>query len=340
MRSFCWMLSILVMVPALACAGEEPAWQGMLGDLARTEKAGFGGLCGICVDHATGAVFINLSDRGFYRSTDGARTFQRLGTNQPRGRTESPGCFLLDPTGTSKRMLTALVYGAPASTSADGGSTWKSMDSQSSHVDWCAVDWTDPDLRFVLILKHESGGLLLASRDGGQKFSEVGKSYGPGWVFDNATAVVAEAKTKDRPRPNLVRTTDGGVTWKPCAAYIPVGGNSAQALPHWYDGALYWLVDGGLIVSRDKGANWEKLSNLQDGRYGPVFGRTAKHLFVLAGRGVIESTDGGKTWSEPLAPPRDLKGTGGLTWLEFDPTSDSLYLMKMGSDLFKLARGK
>jgi hypothetical protein len=29
-----------------------------------------------------------------------------------------------------------------------------------------------------------------------------------------------------------------------------------------------------------------------------------------------------------------------LTRLEYDPTRDALYVMKMGSDLFKLRRGK
>ena len=175
------MLAVLRVSPATAA---EPEWQAMLGDLPKTEKTGFGGLCGICVDHATGDVTVNLSDRGFYRSTDQAKTFRRLGDKQPRGRTETPGCFLLDPTGKSKRMLTALVYGAPPAVSDDRGATWQHMDAKSAHCDWCAIDWSDPGLGFVLVLKHESGGLLLASQDGGKSFTPVGKGFGPGWVFD------------------------------------------------------------------------------------------------------------------------------------------------------------
>jgi photosystem II stability/assembly factor-like uncharacterized protein len=194
-------------------------------------------------------------------------------------------------------------------------------------------------LKFVLTLKHEAGGLLLASRDGGASFTEVGKGYGPGWVFDGKTAVVAEARSKDRPKPNLVRTTDGGQTWKPCGAYSPVGAGSAQALPRWHGNTLYWLVEGALITTDDKGATWKQVSEVKDGRYGPVFGKDARHLFVLTGAGVIESRDGGVSWAKPMAAPKDLKGVGGLTWLAYDPKNDVLYLMKMGSDLFKLARG-
>lgn len=334
------MVGLLALVCQAAPAAEDPVWQAMLGDLAKSEKAGFHGLCGICVDHASGDVFINLSDKGFYRSTDGAKSFKRISDTQPKGRTEEPGCFLIDPTGKSKKLVTALVYGAPIGVSTDGGATWKMMDAKSSHVDWCAVDWTDPEMKFVLALLHEKGGLLIASQDGGKTFSEVGKNYGTGWIFDNQTAVVAEARTRDRPKPNLVRTTDGGKTWKPCGEYSPVGVNSAQALPKWHDGALYWLVDGALILTADKGETWKKVCDLKDGRYGPIFGKDSKHMFVLTGAGIVETTDAGAIWSKPIAPPRDLKGVGGLTWFDYDPRSDALYLMKMGSDLFKLARGK
>jgi hypothetical protein len=55
---------------------DGPAWTPMLGTMMKTEKAGYGGLCGMCVERATGNILINLSDRGFYRSKDGAKTFQ------------------------------------------------------------------------------------------------------------------------------------------------------------------------------------------------------------------------------------------------------------------------
>jgi photosystem II stability/assembly factor-like uncharacterized protein len=336
------MKTLGVVVCAVALAGSapagEPAWQPVLTGLLKSEKTGFGGLCGVVVNHATGCLWVNLSDRGMFCSPAGAGQFKRVSDSQPKGRTESPGCLMLDPTGKSKKMVTALVYGSPIGVSPDHGKTWKFLDGKSSHVDWCAVDWTDPDMKFVLALKHEAGGLLLASRDGGKSFTEVGKGFGPGWVFDNKTAVVAEARTKEKPRPSLMRTTDGGQTWSPCGQYSPAGSHSAQALPRWHAGTLYWLADGGLIATADKGATWKKVCDLKDARFGPVFGKDGKHLFVLTGAGIVESTDGGANWSKPIAPPRGLKGVGGLTWIEYDSRADVLYVMKMGSDLYKLAR--
>ena len=319
-------------------AADEPKWEAMLGALPKTEKAGYGGLSGMCVDRATGDVLIDLSDKGIYRSTDGAKTFKMLGAAPLKGRTETPGCFLIDPTGKTKTMLMALVYGAPVGLSDDGG-TKKAMSAKTAHVDWAAIDWTDPEHKFVIAMKHESGELLIASHDGGKTFTDIGKGYGPGWVFDGTTAVVAEMKTKERPKPGLVRTADGGKTWTPCGDYSPVGSNSARALPKWFDGKLYWLVAGALIATDDAGKTWKTVCELKGAQYGPIFGKTKDHLFVLTSDGIVESIDGGKVWVKPIAVPKELKG-GGLAWLEYDAKGDNLYIMKMTGDLFKLPRGK
>ena len=332
--------TILVLAWATSAWAADPDWQPVVTDLLKSEKTGFGGLCGIVVDHQTGDLFVNLSNRGMFHSSDQGKTWKRVSDAQPKGRTETPGCWLLDPTGKTGKMATALVYGSPLAISADRAATRKFLDNKSTHIDWCAVDWNDPDLQFVLALKHEAGGLLLASADGGKAFTEVGKGYGTGWIFDRQTAVVAQAKSKMTPKPTLLRTTDAGKTFQPCGAYSPVGTNSSQALPKWQDGSLYWLVDGGMIATTDQGHTWRKLGEVKDAQYGPIFGKDAKHLFVLTKSGVTESTDGGATWSKPLAPPREMKGIGGLNWLEYDPKNDVVYLMKMGSDLYRLVRGR
>ena len=333
----CFVLLALFILSAPSLAA-DPQWQPVVTDLLKSEKTGFGGLCGIVVDHDTGDVWVNLSDRGTYCSTDQGKSWKRVSDTQPKGRTETPGCWLLDPTGKSKKMVTALVYGSPMGVCADRAETWKFLDAKSRHIDWCAVDWTSPDMKFVLAVKHESGGLLLRSTDGGKSFTEVGKGYGTGWIFDGQTAVVAEAKSREKPKPNLLRTTDGGKTFKPCGEYSPVGANSAQALPKWRDDTLYWLVDGGVIATTDKGETWKKLGEVPGAQYGPIFGKDAKHVFVLTKAGVVESCDGGVTWSKPLPLPKAMKGIGGLSWLEYDPKNDVLFLMKMGSDLYRLAR--
>jgi hypothetical protein len=320
-------LASVLMFPALVAAAD---WEPTTQELLKSEKTGFGGLCGIVVDHATSTVFIDLSDLGLYRSTDQGKSWKPTAEKPLKGRTEWPGCLMIDPTAKSKRLVSALVYGEPIAISADEGKTWDHMNAKSSHIDWCAVDW--PDLKFVLALKHESGDVLIVSRDGGKSFEEVGKGYGPAWVFDAKTAVVAETKTKDRPKPKLLRTDDAGKTFKPCGDY------STKALPKWRGKTLFWVVDGAVIASTDKGESWKKIGDLEDGRYGPIFGKDESQMFVLTGAGIVESTDGGATWSKPLELPKEIKAGGALTWIEYDPKNDILYAMKMGSQLYKRGR--
>jgi photosystem II stability/assembly factor-like uncharacterized protein len=304
-------------------------WEPVATDLLKAEKTGFGGLCGVAVDHATGDVLVDLSDRGLFRSADRGKTWARHGL-VVKGRTEWPGCLLFDPTGKSKRLLMALVYGAPVGVSSDAGTTWTQLDPKAQHVDWAVMDWSET--KFILALKHEADGLLLASRDGGKSFAEVGKGYGPAWVFDGTTAVVAEAKSKDRPKPRLMRTTDAGKTWD------AVGEHTATALPKWRGETLYWLADGALLSTADRGRTWKRISDVRDGQYGPVFGKDDRHLFVLTRTGILESTDGGATWGKPVPLPKELKGSSPLTWLDYDPKADMLYVMRMGSDLYRLVR--
>jgi photosystem II stability/assembly factor-like uncharacterized protein len=325
-----WLLLGLALAPAGPAAAQD--WQPVTAELVKREKPGYGGVCGVAVDPRTGDLYLDVSDRGIFLSKDQGKSWQRLGP-EIKGRTEWPGCLMLDPVGGTKKMVVALVYGAPIAVSPDAGENWRFLDQKSSHVDWCAVDWADPEMKFVLALKHESGGLLLASRDGGKSFEEIGKGYGPAWVFDGQTAVVAEAKSKAKPEPRLLRTTDAGKRFEPCGTY------TAAALPRWHGDKLYWLVEGALIATADRGRSWQKVCDLKDGRFGPVFGKDARHLFVLTGAGIVESTDGGASWSKAIALPRAMGGLSTLSWMAYDPIYDVLYVMKMGSDLYRLERG-
>lgn len=324
------ILSLLILAPSVRAAD----WQPIATELLAREKTGFGGLSGVVVDHRTGRLFVNLSDRGVFTSPDRGKKWERLGKEPFKGRTEDPGCFLLDPTGKTNRLLLPLVYGVPLTFGTADTGDWRTVDKKTEHIDWCAADWTDPDLKFLLVLKHEANGQMLRSKDGGKSWDDLGKGFGPAWIFDANTAVAAKLKTKDNPKGGIVRTADGGTTWKPVAEFTP----NPIALPRWHDKSLYWLADGALHVTSDSGATWEKVGTVKDPVYGPVFGKTAKQLFVLTKAGIVESTDGGKSWGTPIPAPKDMKGIAGLLWIDYDPTADSLYMMKMGSDLYVMKR--
>jgi photosystem II stability/assembly factor-like uncharacterized protein len=330
-------LSLCLLLATSARAADE--WQPVATELLAKEKTGFGGLTGVAVDRATGTLYICLSDRGLFRSTDQGKTWERYGKEVPKGRTETPGCLQLDPTGKTKRFVWATVYGGSVILGSTDADSWRTVNEKCKHVDWYAADWSDPEMKFALAYKHEAGGILFVTRDGGKSFTETAKGHGLGaWVFDADTAMVAlekpksKGKSEDKSKGGIIRTTDGGKTFASVAEYTPV------CLPKPQGDSLYWLCEGALLKGTDKGAKWEKVSDVKDARYGPVFGKDAKQLFVLTNAGVIESTDAGVTWSKPLAVPKELKGISMLTWLDYDPKNDLLYVMKMGSDLYKLSR--
>ena len=54
MKSSTLAFAILVAISPTTMADDSPTWQGILGDLVKTEKAGYGGLCGIVLDPAGG----------------------------------------------------------------------------------------------------------------------------------------------------------------------------------------------------------------------------------------------------------------------------------------------
>jgi len=331
----CWrkrVATLVVILVFFATPARAAEWQATTSELLAKLKPGYGGLSGVVVDHRSGDVYVDVSDQGVYRSTDQGRTWKLLGDKPFKGRTEWPGCMMIDPVGKGKRLLVATVYGAPPALGSTGGGMWKFLSGRANHVDWCALDWGEAEPTFILALKHESGGLLIASGDGGKTFHDVAKGYGPAWVFDSKTAVAARMKTKEQPRPELVRTTDGGKTFKPCGSF------HAQALPKWRDGTLFWLTDDALIASTDRGESWKERGKIKGGRYGPIFGKDVKHLFVLTNAGIVESRDGGASWAKPIPLPKELKSVGPLTWMEYDPIHDVLYAMKMGSPLYKLER--
>jgi hypothetical protein len=82
------------------------------------------------------------------------------------------------------------------------------------------------------------------------------------------------------------------------------------------------------------------LKGAKGARHDRVYGKNRKHIFLLTRVGIVESTDGAASWSKPLALPKGLKAGADPTWIDYDPKNDILYVMRPGSDLYKLARRK
>lgn len=106
-------------------------------------------------------------------------------------------------------------------------------------------------------------------------------------------------------------------------------------------GCVFLLVDGRSVYCSPAGANNFKLvsETWKEVRAHAEKARDPKHVLVLAETSIKESRDGGATWLKSISLPRGFVLTSS-TWVEFDAANDVVYLMKPGSDLYKLARRK
>src|SRR5207302_307618 len=127
------------------------------------------------------------------------KNFRRVHANSIGRRCESGSSFNFDPAG--KRLFCFMIYGDSAMT-VDSGKTWQK--SKVTHLDFGAVDWEDTGKRIVA-LRHESGGLLCTSEDGGASSKDLEKGYSGVGVFDGKTFVATKAK-----ETGIFRSTDAG----------------------------------------------------------------------------------------------------------------------------------
>src|SRR5690349_5213223 len=127
-KKLCALVLVLIAAPA---RGADADWQPVLADLLKTEKPDFGRLSGVVVNHETGCVFVNLSERGIYCSGAGARKFNPLSDQAAAGAdrkfvraiTEAKGARHGRVYGKNDSHIFELTR-AGIVESTDGGATW------------------------------------------------------------------------------------------------------------------------------------------------------------------------------------------------------------------------
>ena len=315
------LLALVLLTPFLAAASE---WVN-ISDSVTTQfpKPGtYGPAAGIAVDRLNGDVFMIAADYGIWKSSDRGATFARVDDKTIGGRCETGWALQCDPGG--KRLFCFMIYGSSAFTT-DGGKTWAK--SKVSHLDFGGVDWADTGKR-LLALRHESGGMLTTSDDGGATWTDLEKGFHNCGVFDSRTFVATKAKEK-----GIFRSTDAGATWTQVSTNTPSAG-----VPVVFKGKGYWATGKGLLVSTDAGATWTELNAPADTSLGPYFGRDEKHFVVVGKSGFHETKDGGKTWhlAAPL-PPGFGAGRVGPNYA-WDPNADIFYASTMSKPAFKWQR--
>jgi photosystem II stability/assembly factor-like uncharacterized protein len=322
---------------AATARGEKGQWTPISDDVISQleksgKKVGYPGLtAGVAVDPASGDVYMVVCDQGLWKSTDAGKTFTRIDHNTIGGRCETGFALDFDPAGS--RLACFMIYGSCAST-PDAAATWTAW--KTNHLDFGAVDW-EATGKALLAIRHESGGILCVSKDGGQTWKNLGKTgpdtkivkedrdYKGLGMFDASTLVASRGA-------GILRSTDGGTTWAQVS-----DAKLAAPVMRVHKGVGYWMSEKGLLASKDKGATWA-IVNPVKAVFGPYFGKDGQHMIVVGKEGFSESTDGGLTWkvAAPLPPSFTVALVGpNYAW---DSIHNIFYASSMGKPTYKFER--
>lgn len=242
----------------------------------------------------TGTGYADTAPGGFYKSSDGAASWQRIDS-------QTPSQILMDTSAPG----TVYTYDGRIHRSVDGGATW-SMLTDPGSVTGLALDPNAPGTLYAPFYFYGSGAGsrtgMYRSTDGGATWSTVkGVGYAP--------AVLVDASHK----PSIIyagvsaRSDDGGVTWSamhpPDGTFLtllaldPVSGNPIASA---YD------PETTLFVSSDRGLTW------QHGAGSPVAGP----------RGTVPGIQA--LVSDPIAP--------GTLYAMVNQTQTSAFVTKLSPD--------
>jgi photosystem II stability/assembly factor-like uncharacterized protein len=284
-------------------------------------KPGYAGpTAGVAVDPASGDVFLIINDQGLYRSSDRGATWARCDGKAVSGRCETGFGIDCGPDGNLLAVFT--VYGSSAVTT-DGGKTW--LKSGLSHIDAVAADW--PGAKALIAVRHESGGTIALSTDGGAKWKDVGKGFKGVGIFGNQTLVATKEK-----EDGIFRSADGGENWTKVSDLKPSGLATRK-----FKNAGYWISDAGLLVSKDAGATWTVQGAPLKMIQGPFFGKDESQIVVLTKEGFQETTDAGRTW-KPAAPPPPDYPADRMTTCAWDAKAGIFYVSRMTKPALKFER--
>lgn len=291
-------------VTAVQQAVWMPVSDGVLKELTDAgKKIGYpGGAAGVSVDRATGDVNMIVPDQGIWRSTDGGKTFLRVDGGNIGGRCETGYALNADPAG---KRLTCFMLDGQSGMTLDNGKTWSAFQQHGRGWDFGAVDWSQQTPQHILAIHHESGQELHRSTDGGKSWTLLGKDFTAVGIFDSHAYVASKGD-------GILRSVDGGMTWTKVSDITPSGRTLCVER-----GIGYWLTREGLLVSRDKGATWQRQGSALEAAWGPFFGKDSKAI-ALVGRkgadsGLWETSDGGENW-KLVAPFPTFDGKTRPDW--------------------------
>ena len=335
-----WIFVMLALIgldaTAAEPAGAEAKWVAISDSVVKPlvasgQKIGYPGeTAGVSVDPANGDVYMIVPGQGIWKSADQGMTFARADKGEIGGRCETGYALNMDPAG-GGRLACFMLDGKCAMT-LDAGTTWQPFAGVGRNWDYAAVDWSAKEPRNIFAALHESGGKYYISTDAGAHWTKLGEdkifdNKGGVGIFDDKTLVMTKGE-------GILRSIDAGATWTKVSDLTPNG-----RVVRVYKNVAYWLSAGGLLVSTDKGATWSIQGTSTYATLGPWF-KDENHLTAAGSKGVVETQDGGKTWSTiaPLPEKFSMPKAGWFANLGWDPVHNIFYASQMGKPAYRLQK--
>lgn len=227
-----------------------------------------------------GGRHISFGD-GVYKSLDGGKTWKNMGL----GASEHIGDIIVHPTDSNTVWVSAQgplwSKGGERGLfkTTDGGKTWRNVleGDEWTGVGSVAIDPSNPD-----------------------------KLYAAKWQRQRTVAALVDTG----PGSGLYTSDDGGETWVEMKTGLPKEdmGKSSIAVSPIDPNVVYAAIElnqrkGGFWRSTDKGASWEKMSDIVGGGTGPhyyqeIFADPDTFDMVYMSSNISSfSKDGGKTWT-------------------------------------------
>ncbi len=337
MKTLLAMIVLFALIAVGALAAEPPKWVPISDTVIKEltdagKKIGYPGTtAGVSVDPANGDVYMIVPDQGIWKSSDQGKTFARADKGEIGGRCETGYTLNMDPAGGGR--LACFMLDGKGGITLDGGKTWKNFAPMGRNWDYAAVDWSEKEPHSIFAEQHEVGGKYYLSTDTGAKWNLLGQdktfdSKGGLGIFSDKILVMTKGE-------GIQRSTDAGATWTKVSDLTPNG----RTLRVFKDVA-YWLSSGGLLVSADKGATWKVQGSPTEATLGPWF-KDENHIAAAGAKGIVETQDGGKTWSPvaPLPEKFSLAKAGWFCNMGWDHARNIYYASSMGKPTYRLDVG-
>jgi photosystem II stability/assembly factor-like uncharacterized protein len=293
-----------------------------------------GGCSGVVADRVNGGVVININGFGLWRSANGSTGWARIDNNTISGRGEAGFAMQVDQNN-PKRIAVFSLDGDAGYT--PDGTTWKKFTGMGRGWDFGSVDWATPAALVILVEKHEDGGKVYKSVDGGQTWILLNITVPAQTSNDRCMLGVMDATTFVYcSGSGIMRSTDAGNTWAQVSAT-----NARCKVPVLFKGVHYLGSPTGLLKSTDKGATWQVMGAARDIWHGPYFGADENTIVVADKNNLYKTTNAGTVWTKiatapqtPTATQYDASWFGSFTW---DPINNATFCSAMQNPVMRLA---